>query len=118
MEIRTVTIGDGDLTLSKTRSPDDETRPPDTPEWLALSGAVPNPVRSAARVRYSLPERTDVTLAVYDLMGRKVATLAAGARSAGTHRARLEGTSLPSGTYVVRLRAGEVQKSRRITVVK
>jgi hypothetical protein len=42
-------------------------------------------------------EQTDVTLTVYDLVGRKVATLAAGVRSAGRHRARLEGTALPTG---------------------
>ena len=75
-------------------------------------------MRTGGTIAYALPERTDVTLAVYDLMGWQVATLARGTESAGTHRARLEGASLPSGTYVVRLRAGEVQKSRRITVVK
>jgi hypothetical protein len=67
---------------------------------------------------YALPQRTDVTLAVYDLMGRRVATLASGPRGTGVHRARLGSTSLPSGAYVVRLRAGGEQKTRRITVVK
>lgn len=83
-----------------------------------LRGATPNPITTGGTIAYALPERTDVTLAVYDLMGRQVATLARGTESAGTHRARLEGASLPSGTYIVRLRAGETQRSRRITVIR
>jgi len=88
------------------------------PAQVALHAPTPNPVASTTQITYALPERTEVDLAVYDLMGRKVATLDTGTRSAGTHRPRLDATVLPSGTYIVRLRAGEVQKSRRITVVK
>ena len=88
------------------------------PKRVALRGAAPNPFRSSTEIVYALPERTDVTLAVYDLMGRRVATLASGSRGTGVHRARLSSTSLPSGAYVVRLRAGGKQKTRRITVVE
>lgn len=88
------------------------------PKRVALRGAAPNPFRSSTQITYALPERTDVTLTVYDLMGRKVATLDTGARSAGTHRVRLDATALPSGPYVVRLQAGTTQKTQRITMVK
>ena len=88
------------------------------PKRVALRGAAPNPFRSSTEIVYALPQRTDVTLAVYDLMGRRVRQLASGARSAGIHRARLSSTSLPSGAYVVRLQADGQQKTRRITVVK
>ena len=89
-----------------------------TPKRVALRGAAPNPFRSSTEIVYALPERTDVTLAVYDLMGRRVATLASGSRGTGVHRARLGSTSLSSGAYVVRLQADGQQKIRRITVVK
>ncbi|PSQ76321.1 MAG: hypothetical protein BRD35_06485, partial [Bacteroidetes bacterium QH_7_62_13] len=89
-----------------------------SPTQVTLHAPRPNPVSSSSRIAFDLPEQMDVTLTVYDLMGRQVATLARGTESAGTHRARLGGASLPSGTYVVRLRAGETQKSRRITVIK
>ena len=88
------------------------------PKRVALRGAAPNPFRSSTEIVYALPQRTDVTLAVYDLMGRRVATLASGSRGTGVHRARLSSTSLPSGAYVVRLQADGQQKTRRITVVE
>ncbi|WP_158704984.1 zinc-dependent metalloprotease [Salinibacter altiplanensis] len=89
-----------------------------TPKRVALRGAAPNPFRSSTEIVYALPQRTDVTLTVYDLMGRKMSTLDTGTRSAGTHQVRLNATALPSGPYVVRLRAGGQQKTGRITVVK
>lgn len=89
-----------------------------SPTQVTLHAPRPNPVSSSSRIAFDLPEQMDVTLTVYDLMGRQVATPFRGTESAGTHWARLEGASLPSGTYVVRLRAGETQKSRRITVIK
>ena len=75
------------------------------PKRVALRGAAPNPFQSSTEIVYALPQRTDVTLAVHDLMGRRVRQLTSGARSAGIHRARLSSTSLPSGAYVVRLQA-------------
>jgi hypothetical protein len=122
--IRSVYVNSGDLkdpVLKSTAAQPEKKGTkagPERPSEVALRGPVPNPIKTGGTIAYELPERTDVTLAVYDLMGRKVATLAAGARSAGTHRARLKGASLPSGTYVVRLRAGEEEMTRRITVVK
>lgn len=109
---------------STTKGADDKTAPAkqraggSDPTQVALHAPTPNPVASTTQISYALPERTEVALAVYDLMGRQVATLVTGTRSVGTHRVRLDGTSLTSGTYVVRLRAGDRQKTRRITVVK
>ncbi len=122
--IRSVYVNSGDLKdpVLKSTAAESEQKSakagPERPTEVALRGATPNPITAGGTIGYTLPERREVTLAVYDLMGRKVATLDTGSRSPGTHRARLEGTSLPSGTYVVRLRAGQTQKSRRITVVK
>ena len=67
--------------------------------------AFPNPFRDAATIRYTLPEASAVTLAVYDALGRRVATLVAGPVGAGVHEARLAAGALPSGLYVYRLDA-------------
>lgn len=122
--IRSVYVNSGDLKdpdLKSTAAQSEKKEAkaePERPSEVALRGPAPNPIKTGGTIAYALPERTDVTLTVYDLMSRQVATLAAGARSAGIHRARLEGASLPSGTYVVRLQAGKVQKSRRIMMGK
>ena len=67
---------------------------------------------------YDLPEPADVDLAVYDALGRRVATLAAGPEGPGRKRASLDGLDLPAGLYVVRLRAGPFAQTRTVTVVR
>ena len=73
-------------------------------------GASPNPFVGNAQVRYSLPREGRADLAVYDLQGRRVRTLAQGAAPAGEHLATWDGRDeggglLPSGVYLVRLTA-------------
>lgn len=93
-------------------------RRPEQPERLALRLAGPNPFEATTTLAYDLPERTSVELVVYDITGREVKRLATGSHRAGTYRIRLNGASLPSGVYVVRLTAKTKQKTQRITVVK
>ncbi len=88
------------------------------PEAYALDGAAPNPFRDEATVRFALPEPAEVTLTVYDLVGREVAHLAEGPREAGWHTARFDGRSLPSGVYVVRLTAGDFVGTSRVTLLR
>jgi hypothetical protein len=95
----------------------------DVPERLALAGAYPNPTPGAATVGFTLPAATDVRLAVYDVMGRKVATLIDQAMDAGQHEVRwtgrsAEGQAVASGVYLIRLEADERVATRRLTVVK
>jgi phospholipase/lecithinase/hemolysin len=90
---------------------------------FALDGSYPNPTRSASTVSFALDEATPVTLAVYDVMGRKVATLIDAPMDAGQHEVRWDGRStsgaaVASGVYLLRLQAGEKIATRRLTVVK
>ncbi len=78
--------------------------------------AYPNPVRGAATVSFAVPEPGAVRVAVYDVLGREVAVLAEGAFEAGEHTARLGG-ALPSGVYLVRVEAGGVAQTQRVTVL-
>ena len=80
---------------------------------LGLSVA-PNPSRGEARVRLELPAASEVSVEVYDLLGRRVATLAGGSYGSGVHTLSLP-TSVAAGTYLVRLRAGGERRVQRIT---
>lgn len=84
----------------------------------ALAAAAPNPVRDVARVRFALPEAGAVQVGLYDLLGRQVATLAAGERGAGWHEATVDVRALSAGVYVVRMEAGTFVQSQRLTVVR
>ena len=75
------------------------------PATAALASNYPNPFTHATTIEYALPASGPVRLAVYDALGREVATLAQGVQQAGRHTAVFDGTSLPSGVYMYRLEA-------------
>ncbi len=89
------------------------------PNGLELLGTAPNPVRHRATIRYAIPEGTDgnVTIRLYDVLGRQVRTLSADA-APGRHDRTLDVDGLSSGVYVVRLTAGGQTKTRKLTVVQ
>lgn len=93
-----------------------------TAEEQTLSN-YPNPFREATTVRVLLNDAAPVTVAVYNIMGRRVATLVQDRLEAGIHDLTWnghsdEGQSLASGIYFVRLEAGDRTITRRITRVR
>lgn len=87
---------------------------PDTP-WLGQN--YPNPFNSSTVIRFALPQRDQVELALYSLAGQKVATLAQGLREAGTYTLRWDGRDddgreLASGVYLYRPTAGDRAATR------
>ncbi len=83
----------------------------------ALTMIVANPVRGNAQVRFSTETAQDVRLAVYDVLGRQVATLANGVVS-GAQTATLNTAALAPGVYVLRLTAGADVLTQTVTVVR
>ena len=88
------------------------------PRTLALHPNFPDPFSTATTVEYTLPESMPVTLAAYDLLGRRVALLVEGRQPAGTHRAKLDASGLASGVYLLRLVAGGTQHTERMIVAR
>jgi hypothetical protein len=88
------------------------------PAEVKLLGTAPNPVRSRARVRYAVPEDREVRLQVYDVLGRRVETVAGADAEAGRNEVQLSVEGLSSGVYVLRLEAGEAVRTQRLTVVQ
>jgi hypothetical protein len=93
------------------------------PEATALLPSYPNPARVGSGAPVSVPfrlaEASEVRVAVYDVLGREVAVLADGVMDAGTYEASWpEARSLPAGSYVVRLAAGEHVQTQRLTLVR
>ena len=69
-------------------------------------------------IPFGVPEATHVTIKVYDVLGRAVATLVEGTLEAGRHEVRWRADDWPSGMYFVRLQAAGVVQTRRITLTK
>jgi photosystem II stability/assembly factor-like uncharacterized protein len=87
-----------------------------TPDGAALVlEASPNPSAGGASVRFTLAEAVDVSLRVYDALGRQVAVLVEGVRGAGVHEMRLE-ARLPPGTYLAVLQAGRERATLPVVI--
>ena len=83
----------------------------------------PNPCAGGTLVAFDLASRQEVELAVYDVAGRRVATLAAGTFEAGTHRREWAGRSdsgdpAAAGVYIVRMRSGGVERTAKTIHVR
>ncbi len=101
-----------------TPSPVVEVAPQAAP--LALAAPYPHPLTPgrAAALRYTLPTAGNATVAVYDVLGRRVQVLATGRHAAGAHTLRLDAAGLASGAYLVRLTTATAVQTRRVTVVR
>ena len=83
-----------------------------------LEACLPNPLRSASIIRYSLERRSRVRLEVYDVGGRRIAVLQDGEREAGAHAFTWNAAAFPSGTYFLTLRSRDASTARRMTIVR
>jgi uncharacterized repeat protein (TIGR01451 family) len=88
------------------------------PDRFSLEQSFPNPVRGTATIRFGLAEEADVSLVVYDVLGREVARLLDRSMQAGTHEVRWNADRLSSGVYFYRMRAGDFVKTLPARVVR
>lgn len=84
---------------------------------FALGQSYPNPARGATTVPFTLAKGTTVTLELYDLAGRRVATLCEGFRRAGAHAVNVDVATLAAGVYLYQLRAADGAAAARKMVV-
>ena len=89
----------------------------DPEDGLWLGPPTPNPAAAAAAtVRYTLARPAVVELALYDVAGRRLARLASGAHTEGSHAAVVATSGLSDGLYVVRLVVGGAVRTTLLTV--
>ena len=93
------------------------------PRVYELGVPYPNPFNSEVVVKYSLPGEGDVELLVYNALGQVVRRLVEGHRRLGHHRVIWDGRDedgrqLATGMYVVRMRAGEFNQTRKVSMMK
>jgi hypothetical protein len=91
---------------------------PNIPSSWSLDQNYPNPFNPTTTIRFGLPHRSDVTLKIYDALGRQVATLLDATETAGTHEVDFSAEAIASGVYFYRLRAGDFESTRKLIVVK
>ncbi len=88
------------------------------PTSVELSRAAPNPVRVGTTIRFALPREMPVDVGVFDVTGRRIATLQSGVVEAGVHALNWQPTAVPSGVYFVRLATPEALETRKVVVAR
>jgi len=118
-----VTVSDGmesasdSVTVSIASGVDTESS--ELPESFVLMAAYPNPFNPATTVTYGLPAAAEVRITATDLLGRQVATLVAGdMKAAGYHTVQFNADGLASGTYLIRMEAGDFVATQQVVLLK
>lgn len=88
------------------------------PESFEFSGPFPNPFNPTTTFSFGLPEAARVSLIIYDILGRQVATLANGWCDAGSHKVTFDGSEHASGIYIAYLQVEGISQTRKMVLVK
>ena len=88
------------------------------PNQFTLLQNYPNPFNPSTTIRFSLSQPNHVTLKVFDIRGRKVATLLDEKMTGGEHAVRFDAARLTSGVYVYQLSTGRYRKSKKLVLMK
>jgi hypothetical protein len=88
------------------------------PRTFELGQNYPNPFNPTTLISYQLPVASEVSLKVYDVLGREVMTLVNGKQDAGSYNLNFNASNLSSGVYFYRLQAGSFVQTKKMMLVK
>ena len=89
-----------------------------TPNNFALEQNYPNPFNPSTVISYQLPVNSMVSLKIYDLLGREIATLVNEEQSAGWKEVKWNASAFSSGFYFYKLQTGNFVDVKKMLVVK
>lgn len=89
-----------------------------SPFAYGLAANYPNPFNPTTTIRYSLQKEGFVTLKVYDMLGKEVATVVNEMKNAGTYAAQFDASNLASGVYLYRLTSGIFSETKKMVLMK
>jgi hypothetical protein len=88
------------------------------PMSYALFQNYPNPFNPSTTIRFQLAASSRVTLKIYDVLGREVASLVDGQMNAGVHQVTFDAAKFASGIYFYRIQAGSFTATKKLMLLK
>jgi len=89
------------------------------PKEFYVDQNYPNPFNPTTSINFGLPSEAQVSLVIYDILGRKIATLINNqAMAAGNYQRQFDASKLASGTYIYRLQADQKVEVKKMLLLK
>ena len=118
-QVRIILIGWGIInTYAAVQSLITGVNPNQTPEDYYILQNYPNPFNPSTKIRFAIPEKSQVRLALYDVLGRELVTILDEEINPGIKEVELNGSNLSSGIYLVRMITDNYQQTIKITLLK
>jgi hypothetical protein len=90
----------------------------DIPSQFILEQNYPNPFNPSTKIRYSVPQSSDVMIKVFDILGKEVATLVNEEKPAGSYDVNFDAAGLSSGIYFYKLQAGNFIETKKMILIR
>ncbi len=93
------------------------------PTEFALEQNYPNPFNASTMIKFAVPEKEYVEMKIYNLLGQKVRTLLSSEKGAGWYSIIWDGKAdsgyeLPTGVYLMKMKAGEFEAKKKLMMLK
>jgi photosystem II stability/assembly factor-like uncharacterized protein len=114
-------VGDGGIILHTTNggvSFVEEEQIGEIPTEFLLSQNYPNPFNPSTKIKYSVPQTSQVQIKVFDVLGNEIETLVNEEKSVGTYELTWNAASFPSGVYFYQLKAGDYISTKKMILLK
>ncbi len=92
--------------------------PSSVPKEFRLQQNYPNPFNPTTTIQFALPQRSNVTLKLYDILGRRVATLVDEELEPGVHKVNFDAEDLASGVYFYRIQAETFVRTKKLMLLR
>ena len=88
------------------------------PIEYALDQNYPNPFNPSTIITYSIPQKNNVSLKIYDILGNEIATLVNEQKEAGSYKVQYDAAKISSGVYIYSIQAGDFLQTRKMILMK
>jgi len=89
-----------------------------TPTKFELSQNYPNPFNPSTTISFSIPQKSDVSVKIFDILGNEIATLVNETKEAGRYNVSFNASKYSSGVYFYTIKAGSLYETKKMTLLK